>query len=254
MRQIQERRQAAAKSRPRRNMNIYAAASLFAVLILLYIIISEVFTLLFRLIGLPEEKARFQVVSLLTGSGFTTRESEMIISTRRRRRLARITMLFGYVFNISVVSAFINVFMSLKITQVGQYLLGLLIPVGMVAILIIILRIPAVRSFGSALVLKAVGNITHTKTANTVMIIDHIGNGTIAQVHIMAVPEALSGKRLFESKLKEEHNILIMLVEDKHGKVEAPHKDTVFSEGEKLTVFGDYQNICRVFEAREHFE
>lgn len=235
-------------------MNIYAAASLFAVLILLYIIISEVFTLLFRLIGLPEEKARFQVVSLLTGSGFTTRESEMIISTRRRRRLARITMLFGYVFNISVVSAFINVFMSLKITQVGQYVLGLLIPVGMVAILIIILRIPAVRSFGSSLILKAVGNITHTKTANTVMIIDHIGNGTIAQVHVRAVPEALSGKKLFESRIKEDHNILIMLIEDKFGRVEPPHKDTVFNEGEKLTVFGDYQNICRVFEAKEHFE
>lgn len=235
-------------------MNIYAAASLFAVLILLYIIISEVFTLLFRLIGLPEEKARFQVVSLLTGSGFTTRESEMIISTRRRRRLARITMLFGYVFNISVVSAFINVFMSLKITQVGQYVLGLLIPVGMVAILIIILRIPAVRSFGSSLIMKAIGNITHTNTANSVMIIDHIGKGTIAQVHIMAMPDALLGKKLFESRIKEDHNILIMLVEDKHGKVEAPHKDTVFSEGEKLTVFGDYQNICRVFEAKEHFE
>lgn len=235
-------------------MNIYAAASLFAVLILLYIIISEVFTLLFRLIGLPEEKARFQVVSLLTGSGFTTRESEMIISTRRRRRLARVTMLFGYVFNISVVSAFINVFMSLKITQVGQYVLGLLIPVGMVALLIIILRIPTVRSFGSALVLKAVGNITHTETANSVMIIDHIGKGCIAQVHVREVPKALSGKKLFESRIKEEHNILIMLVEDKHGRVEPPHKDTVFNLGEKLTVFGDYQNICRVFEAKEHFE
>lgn len=235
-------------------MNIYAAASLFAVLILLYIIISEVFTLLFRLIGLPEEKARFQVVSLLTGAGFTTRESEMIISTRRRRRLARITMLFGYVFNISVVSAFINVFMSLKITQVGQYVFGLLIPVGMVAVLVIILRIPAVRKLGNSLIMKVVGNFAHTDTVNTVMIIDHIGRGTIAQVHIRAVPEALKGKRLFESRVKEEHNILIMLIEDTRGKVEPPHKDTVFAEGEKLTVFGDYQKICRVFEAKEHFE
>ena len=235
-------------------MNIYAAASLFALLILLYIIILEVFTFLFRMIGLPEEKARFQVVSLLTGSGFTTRESEMIISTRRRRRLARVTMLFGYVFNISVVSAFINVFMSLKITQVGQYLLGLLIPLGVAALIIILLRIPAVRALGSSLIMKAVGNITHTETANTVMLIDHIGQGCIAQVHVRTVPQKLAGKRLFESRLKEDSNILIMLVEDKRGKVEPPHKDTVFNEGEKLTVFGDYQNICRVFEAKEHFE
>ena len=132
---------------PKNAMNIYAAASLFALLILLYIIISEVFTMLFRFIGLPEEKARFQVVSLLTGSGFTTRESEMIISTKRRRRLARITMLFGCVFNISVVSAFINVFLSLKLTQVGHYVLGLLIPLWIAAALII-MRIPALRALG----------------------------------------------------------------------------------------------------------
>ena len=56
-------------------MDIYVAASLFAILILLYWVISEAFTVFFRLIGLPEEKARFQVVSLLTGCGFTTHES-----------------------------------------------------------------------------------------------------------------------------------------------------------------------------------
>ena len=77
-------------------MNIYVAASLFSLLMLIYWVISEIFTMLFRFIGLPEEKARFQVTSLLTGCGFTTRESEMILSTKRRRLLARITMLFGY--------------------------------------------------------------------------------------------------------------------------------------------------------------
>ena len=93
-------------------MNIYVAATLFSILIILYGLISEVFTVLFRLIGLPEEKARFQVISLLTGCGFTTRESEMILSSRSRRRLARVTMLFGYVFNLTIVSAFVNIFSS----------------------------------------------------------------------------------------------------------------------------------------------
>ena len=80
-------------------MSLYAASSLFALMILIYWVISEVFTVLFRFTGLPDERARFQVISLLTGCGFTTRESEMILSSRSRRRLARITMLFGYVFN-----------------------------------------------------------------------------------------------------------------------------------------------------------
>ena len=100
-------------------MDITLALLLFSFIILLYWVITEVFTFIFRLTGLPAEKARFQVISLLTGCGFTTRESEMILSSRRRRRLARITMLFGYVFNVTIVSAFINVFLSMKLVQVG---------------------------------------------------------------------------------------------------------------------------------------
>ena len=113
-------------------MNIYAAFSLFSLIILLYWVITELFTIIFRFTGLPDEKARFQVISLLTGCGFTTRESEMILSSRRRRRLARITMLFGYVFNITIVSAFINVFLSLKVAQVEDYMLVVLIPLAVI--------------------------------------------------------------------------------------------------------------------------
>ena len=93
-------------------MNAYMALILFSIIILVYWIITELFTILFRFTGIPEEKARFQVISLLTGCGYTTRESEMVLSNKPRRRLARYTMLFGYVFNITVVSAFINVFLS----------------------------------------------------------------------------------------------------------------------------------------------
>ena len=114
-------------------MNIYVAASLFAVLVLLYWIISETFTVFFRLIGLPDEKARFQVVSLLTGCGFTTRESEMILTTRSRRRLARVTMLFGYIFNVTIVSALVNIFVSLKVNELGNTVLSMVIPLSVVA-------------------------------------------------------------------------------------------------------------------------
>ena len=80
-------------------MNISLSFLLFSFIILLYWVITELFTFFFRFTGLPDERARFQVLSLLTGTGFTTRESELILGSRRRRRLARITMLFGYVFN-----------------------------------------------------------------------------------------------------------------------------------------------------------
>ena len=61
-------------------MHIYSALILFSLIILIYLIITELFTILFRFTGLPDERARFQVISLLTGCGFTTKESELFLS------------------------------------------------------------------------------------------------------------------------------------------------------------------------------
>ena len=170
-------------------MNIYAAFTLFSMTILIYWVISELFTILFRFTGLPDEKARFQVLSLLTGCGFTTRESEMIISNRPRRRLARITMLFGYVFNITIVSAFINVFLSLKLGQAEDYILGILIPLLVLAVILLFIRVPAVRAWGEGLLQRIAGRLVKGDAGNEVLLLDYIGQDAIAQVTLRNIPE-----------------------------------------------------------------
>ena len=82
---------------------------------------------------------------------------------------------------------------------------------------------------------------------------DYIGEDTIAQVTLYEVPEELRNKPLSESGLKTEQNILVMLVEPKGGKAEPAGAGTVFQTEDKLTVFGNYATICRVFHARERF-
>ena len=234
-------------------MNIYLAFSLFALIILGYWVISELFSLLFRFTGLPEEKARFQVISLLTGCGFTTHESELLLSTRSRRRLARLTMLFGYVFNLTIVSAFINVFFSLKVSELAADIISSIIPLSVVLFILAFIRVPKVRAWGDRLIEKLAGRIIHKDTANTVWLMDYIGEDTIAQVTLYEVPEELKGVPLSASGLKTEQNILVMLVEPKGGKAEPAGADTVFQPEDKLTVFGNYAAISRVFRARERF-
>ena len=68
-------------------MDVFFALLLFSFVILVYWVIAELFTFFFRLTGLTAERARFQVTSLLTGTGFTTKESEIIMTSPRRRRL-----------------------------------------------------------------------------------------------------------------------------------------------------------------------
>ncbi len=234
-------------------MNISLAFSLFLLIILLYFVMSEFFTALFRFTGLPNEKARFQVISLLTGCGYTTRESEMILSSRGRRRLAMITMLFGYVFNITIVTALINVFFSLQEGQLAGMLGGVLIPLAIVIGLLLLLHFPRIRSLMSAWMEKLAGRVLHLDMANTVLLLDYIGRDSIAQVALREVPEELAGLALSQTGLKTEKNILVLLTEKPGRQAMPATADTVFAAGDKLTVFGRYEEICRVFHARERF-
>ena len=234
-------------------MSLYVASSLFALMILVYWVISEIFTVLFRFTGLPDERARFQVMSLLTGCGFTTKESEMILTSRSRRRLARITMLFGYVFNVTIVSAFVNLFLSLKLVQAEHYVAAFLIPLAAVAAVFLLGRIRRVRAACEGLVEKLFRRILRRDKTNTVLLIDYLGRDSIAVVTLNTVPEAFAGKPLREIDLKAERRILIMLTEQSGKSAEPAGADTVFHQGDKLTVFGEYRAICRTFNAKEQF-
>lgn len=234
-------------------MNIYLAFTLFSLIILIYWVITELFTILFRFTGLPDERARFQVISLLTGCGYTTRESELFVSSRNRRGLARVTMLFGYVFNITIVSTLVNVFLSFNFEKVGDFA-GILIPFAVAVIIFIFMRVPAVRAWGDNL-LQGVADrlIGRTDTFNTVMPLDYLGTDSIALVTLNNIPEKYQGLTLAKMGLKADTGILVMLVEKPGQKAVAAGANTVFSVGDKLTVFGDYATVCRTFHAKERF-
>ena len=235
-------------------MDINLAFLLFSLIILLYWVITEMFTFFFRLTGLPDERARFQVLSLLTGTGFTTRESELILGSRHRRRLARITMLFGYVFNVTIVSALVNVFFSMKLVNFGLQYMGILIPLFTISLIFIFLRVPKIHAWGENLLQRFADRIfDQQETFNAVMLLDYIGSETIAQVTLRHIPEEYRGYNLAETRLRAETGILVMLVEHKGGKIMPAHADTVFEVGDKLTVFGDYSTIRKTFHAKEHF-
>ena len=234
-------------------MNIVTAGTLFAVIILIYWIIWELFSMLFRFTGFPDDKARFQVLSLLTGCGFTTRESESLLAAKPRRRLTQVTMLFGYVFNVTIVTAFVNVFLSMKSSQFDNYLFGLMIPISIAVFIILITKVGPIRIRIDRVFEKIAGKIVKKDSANTLMLVDSIGHDSIAQVTLRNVPQALQGKTLAEMDIKTKENIMVMLIERADKTVETAGANTVILQGDKLTVFGNYKSISRVFEAKERF-
>ena len=234
-------------------MNLLMASLLFYVIILIYWIIMELFTVMFRITGLPDDKARFQVLSILTGAGFTTHESESIVSTKMRRKFAQVTMLFGYVFNVTIVSALVNVFFSLKSAQISTVFVGVVIPLANAAIVILLLRTRFVRKRIDRILSRLAGRLMKQDKINTILLMDYIGDDSIANIILKVIPEDLKEKTLSESKLKQEHEITVLLVERDGIRAEKPGPDTVFRPNDRLTVFGKYKEISQVFQARERF-
>src|SRR3954447_3505547 len=87
--------------------------ALFFLLVYFIIItaVIEIYVVLFRLTGLKLEISRFQVISLMTGTGFTTGESELILGHPVRRKLATFLILFG-AFSLAVIISSISNFLS----------------------------------------------------------------------------------------------------------------------------------------------
>ena len=65
-----------------------------AVVIIAYFVV-KIGAVAFELTGLNSEQAIFQSVSAFTGTGFTTRESELIAARKDRRKIASILMILG---------------------------------------------------------------------------------------------------------------------------------------------------------------
>ena len=89
-------------------MGIGVSAILIMVFIIIYYILIKIFTVLFRIARISKTKSKFQVISLLTNSGYTTSESEIVVSNKHRRKIATACMIVGYAFSVIIISLIVN--------------------------------------------------------------------------------------------------------------------------------------------------
>ena len=68
---------------------------LFITVIFVSFIVVRIGAIAFELTGLEWSLAKFQALSCFSGTGFTTREAELIVGDKRRRRIASVLMVMG---------------------------------------------------------------------------------------------------------------------------------------------------------------
>ncbi|OAH59683.1 hypothetical protein AWH48_00830 [Domibacillus aminovorans] len=92
---------------------------LFILLYLLIILlVIETSVIMFKFTGLEKPVSRYQVISMLTGTGFTTDESQLIIDHPIRRKISAFLILFGAFSLAVIISAITNMLSNdLRLTE-----------------------------------------------------------------------------------------------------------------------------------------
>ncbi|WP_046175435.1 TrkA C-terminal domain-containing protein [Domibacillus indicus] len=86
--------------------------------LLIVVLVIEISVIAFVLTGLEKEVARYQAISMLTGTGFTTDESQLIIDHPVRRRISMFLILFGAFSLAVIISAISNILSDdLRLTE-----------------------------------------------------------------------------------------------------------------------------------------
>lgn len=221
---------------------------LFVLFLIIYITISDIFTIFFRLTGLSEEKSRFQVLSLLTNSGFTTAESETIVKSAIRRRIAKVIMLIGYASTVTIVSVIVNIISNMSRPE-QDYIIGHTIIAGLVFIAFYYLRgRPFFKSHFDRIIERFGNRIMFGTDSNPVNTLDYYGKIALAQVYLKNLPSYLENTNLLNSGMKENFNVMVMAVKRGEDDFIQASGRTVLEKDDIIIVWGSRRDIRRAFE------
>ena len=228
-------------------MQMRVAILLFFIVAMSYTLIVDIFTVLFRMTGLTQEKAKFQVISLLTNSGFTTKESEVVVSSIVRRRLARTIMLFGYIFGITVVSVFVNVVISLPKADIKEVWVFAIILIVIGAAFLLLKRVPRLVDLANRLIEKYGKRWIFKNMINPVIVLDEFTRGVVAEVSINALPGNLENVPIKDSGMRKDYGLRLIIIKRGDRFIEDIDQQTVFENHDRVIVFGPLHNIRTFF-------
>lgn len=215
-------------------------AIFFAVYLFILILIIEISTIFLEATGLRKEVARFQAISLLTGTGFTTSESELVINHPIRRKIASFLIVFGTVSFAVILSYVISFFVSSNV-----YLSDLAVGVGVLVAAIIVLRSSVIHRF----FFRKIGTrfdkyYVHHKSVEEVFHLDE--EYVMRQFVLTESHEKVVNISLMELGLAE-MDVKILHIQRNHHTIKNPTGSTVLLPGDEVLVYGDVHRIQEYF-------
>jgi hypothetical protein len=215
---------------------------LFGIILAIIWLIIEIVSILFKSTGMDLYKARFQTISILTHTGFTTRESELIVQHPLRRKFASFLMVISYLSQITLISVLINILISNanKLLSIGVVVLAVLI------FFILVTRTKFLSSkidrMMERIIEKRILRSTKKNPMSRVLKTDQEFG-----IYEIVVDEGggLDGIMLKDSGLKKEF-IQVLKIEKGHESINFPKPDQMIDIGDKLIVYGKIKSIKEI--------
>ncbi len=214
------------------------------IIILLSIAVVRVGSIALELTGLSPEIASFQAQSAFSGAGFTTRESEMIVTHPLRRRIIRILILLG--------SAGITTSMAtLVLTFVGKtgrdVLVRVMVLFAGISAVFLLARSRQIYALMRKIVSKALRKWTSLRIFDYEQLLG-LSEGYYVSRVLVPHDSWLVDKKLSESRLDRDGILILAIYRKVHKKetfIGAPAGDTVIESGDVLVCYA-HQDGSRI--------
>ena len=223
---------------------------LFVITIVISFIAVRIGAIAFQLTGLDWSLAKFQALSCFSGTGFTTKEAELITTMLQRRRVASILMILGNAGLVALIATFANSLNPrvplLKITI--PFLPSAAIPWIHLIIIIGILYVFYKVTTNSKYVKKITNALRNQIVKKEIIkpvsfeeLLVATGGYGISQIDI-SKDSPLLNKTLIESDLKKQ-DVLVLVIEREGEAITNPPGDTKILLDDLLICFGKLEFI-----------
>jgi hypothetical protein len=222
---------------------------LFVISIFISFVVVRIGGIALELTGIEWSLAKFQALSLFTGTGFTTRESELIAATPQRRRIATVLMVLGSAGLVTLIAALANSIRSpealgqLTIPFLDLVFPSYLLPLINLAVIVLAVAI-AYKAFAWA---HRSGRLTNfirrrllkrgvVRPVNYEELLVATGGYGISKVDVLAGNPHV-GLELRQTNLRQ-RDITVLAIERDQGLLPNPGAATVIEVGDQLVCFG----------------
>jgi len=225
--------------------------------IIVSLVVVRIGAIAFQLTGLNWNIAKFQALSCFSGTGFTTREAELVLGHPQRRRIASYLMILGNAGLVTLIATFANslspdtIFLKYSFPYIPAFLPAILVPWINLGIIILALFLIYKYANSSALVKKLSAKIREKLIKNKIIIpVSHeellmtTGDYGITQIEVNDKSPLLN-KTLLASALKKQ-DISVLVIEREGKAIANPPSGTMIALDDRVVCFGKLENI------REH--